>query len=126
MATLYPPFDGLSTGKHDLQVSLLGWHTVGTCVVTVNEPFHFAASGNYDALGHKGTFDLRLDLTDEDPAAPSGPCTITNAGQALTGTYTRTGTQMSFAAKDHSVTASLDGKNVSLQVSGYPKARVLA
>jgi len=126
MATLHPPFNALSAGKHDIQASLLGWHTVGSCMVTVNEPFHFAASGDYNALGHKGAFNIRLDLTDEDPAAPSGPCTIANAGQIVNGTYTRSATQISFAAKDHSVTASLDGKNVILQVSGYPKVRILA
>src|SRR5215475_2630145 len=126
MATLHPPFNELSLGQHDIQASLLGWHTVGSCTVTVNEPFHFAASGSYNALGHKGTFDMRLDITDEDAAATTGPCTITNAGQTLSGTYTRTGAQISFSARDHSLTASFDGQNVILQVSGYPKVRVLA
>jgi len=126
MATLHPPFNGLSAGKHDLQASLLGWHSIGSCTVTVNDPFHFAASGSYNALGHKGTFDLRLNLTDEDPAALSGPCTITNAGQTFNGAYSRSGTEISFAAKDHSVTTSPDGQNVILHVSGYPKVRILA
>src|SRR5271169_5271217 len=98
MATLYPPLDGLSAGKHDLQAHVLGW-----CSVTVNDPFHFAASGSYNALGRSGTFDLRLDLTDEDPAAPSGPCTVTNAGRTFNGTYTRNGSEISFASVDHSV-----------------------
>ena len=126
MTTLHPPFNELSAGKHDIQASLLGWRTVGSCMVTVNEPFHFAVLGKYDALGHKGAFDLRLDLPDEDPAAPNGPCTITNEGQILNGKYTRTGTQISFAAKNHSVSASPDGRNVILQVKGYPKIRILA
>lgn len=126
MATLHPPFDGLSIGKHDLQASLLGWHTVGWCMVSVNDDYHFSASGNYKALGHSGTFDLSLALTDENHTAPSGPCTLTNAGRTLSGTYNRNGSEISFVAKDHSVTASSDGQNVLLQVKGYPKFRVLA
>ena len=73
MATLHPPFSGLTPGKHTLQVSLLGWHTVGSCSITANDDFHFAASGSYDALGHKGTFDIALTLTDKNPDATSGP-----------------------------------------------------
>lgn len=126
MATLYPPLDGLSAGKHDLQAHILGWRTVGFCSVTVNDPFHFAASGSYSALGRSGAFDLRLDLTDEDPAGPSGPCTVTNAGRTFSGTYTRNGTEIAFASADHRVTISPDGQNVLLQVSGYPKVRILA
>jgi hypothetical protein len=126
MATLHPPLNGLSAGKHDLQARLLGWHTVGSCSVTVNDPFHFAASGNYNAMGRSGTFDLRLDLTDEDAAASSGPCTVTNAGQTLNGTYSRNGTEISFAAQGQSVTISPDGLNVILQASGLPKVRILA
>lgn len=126
MATLHPPLDGLSAGKHDLQARVLGWHTMGSCSVTLNEPFHFAASGRYNALGRSGTFDLRLDLTDEDAVAPSGPCTVTNAGQTFNGTYTRNGAEISFASSDHSVTISPDGQNVILQVRGYPNVRILA
>ncbi len=126
MATLHPPLNGLSAGQHDLQAHVLGWRTVGSCSVTVNDPFHFAASGSYNVLGRSGTFDLRLDLTDENPAARSGPCTVTNVGQTFNGTYTRNDMEISFAAKDHNVTISPDGLNVILQVSGYPKVRILA
>jgi hypothetical protein len=126
MATLHPPLDGLSAGKHDLQAHVLGWHSVGSCSITMNDPFHFAASGSYDALGRSGTFDLRLDLTDEDAVAPSGPFTVANTGQTFNGTYTRNGTEISFAAKGYNVTISPDGRNVILQMSGYPKVRILA
>ncbi len=126
MATLHPPLNGLSAGKHDLQARVAGWHAVGSCNITINEPFHFAASGNYNVLGRKGTFDLRLDLTDENPAAPSGSCTVTNAGQSFNGTYTRSGAEISFTTGESSVTISPDGQNVILQVSGYPKVRILA
>ena len=126
MATLHPPLNGLSIGRHDLQARILGWHTVGSCRVSVNDPSHFSASGSYNALGRSGTFDLKLDLTDEDPTVPSGPCTVTNAGQTFSGTYTRNGTEISFASMDHGVTISPDGQNVILEAKGYPKVRILA
>ncbi|MGA8575725.1 MAG: hypothetical protein WB609_08600 [Candidatus Cybelea sp.] len=126
MATLHPPLDGLSAGKHDVQAHVLGWRTVGSCSVTVNDPFQFAASGSYNVLGRSGTFDLRIDLTDKVAAATSGPCAVTNAGQTFYGTYTRKGTEISLASTDHSVTISPDGQNVILEVSGYPKVRILA
>jgi hypothetical protein len=126
MATLHPPFSGLKPGKHDLQVSMLGWHTVGSCSITVNDEYRFAASGSYDALGHKGTFDIALTLTDKDPNATSGPCTVTTAGQTITGTYLKEGSTISFRDKDHAIRASVDGQNVILQVAGYPKGRIVA
>ena len=125
MATLHPPLDGLSAGKHDLQVSLLGWHTVGSCTIAVNDPFHFDASGSYDAMGKKGTFDMKLALTDQDPAASSGPCKISNDGQTFDATYVRNGNEISFTARDHSITVSPDGNNVLMQVRGFPKFRIL-
>ncbi|MGC2405476.1 MAG: hypothetical protein WA431_03620 [Candidatus Cybelea sp.] len=125
MATLHPPLNGLSVAKHDLQARVLGWHTVGSCNITVNDPYHFAASGRYNALGRSGTFDLKLDLTDEDPTVLSGPCTVTNAGQTFSGTYTRNGMEISFATSDHKVTISPDGQDVILEASGYPKVRIL-
>ncbi|MFY9632655.1 MAG: hypothetical protein WAJ94_13705 [Candidatus Cybelea sp.] len=126
MATLHPPLNGLSVDKHDLQARVLGWQTVGSCSVTVNDLYHFAASGSYRALGRSGTFDLKLDLTDEDPTVPSGPCTVTNGGQTFSGTYTRNGTQISFATVGYNVTISPEGQNVILEASGYPKVRILA
>lgn len=126
MATLHPPFSEVKPGNHNLQVSLLGWHTVGSCNITANDDYHFAASGSYDALGHRGTFDIALTLTDKNPNATSGPCTVTNARQTITGTYSKTGSTISFSDKDHTIIASADGRNVILQVSGYPKGRILA
>lgn len=126
MATLDPPFDGLGPGNHTLQASLLGWHNVGSCVVSVSDKFNFAASGKFSAVGHSGTFDLRLALTDHDENAPSGPCTVTNAGATITGKYTRSGSQISFSDGQHQIVASPDGKNVILQIAGYPKVRILA
>lgn len=126
MATLDPPFDGLSIGKHKLQISLLGWHDVGECEVKVNDKFHFSATGNFNALGHKGTFDMQLALTDKNPTSPTGPCTVSNGGQAFNGTYIRSGSTITFSDGQHNISASPDGKNVLLVVSGYPKARILA
>lgn len=125
MATLDPPLKSLSLSQHDLQISLLGWHKVGSCTITTNDDFHFSASGSYNAMGHSGSFNIALELTDHNPAASTGPCKVTNAGQTVTGTYTRTGQSISFSDGHHSVTVSPDGKNVVLQVSGYPKARIL-
>ncbi|MGA9943938.1 MAG: hypothetical protein WBE79_06595 [Candidatus Cybelea sp.] len=126
MATLHPPFSGLTPGKHNLQVSLLGWHTVGSCSITANDDHHFAASGSYDALGHKGTFEIALTLTDKNPDAASGPCIVTNRGQTVTGTYSKDGSTISFSDEDHTIRASADGQNVILQIGGYPKGRIVA
>lgn len=56
----------------------------------------------------------------------SGPCEVTNAGQTLTGTYSKLGSTITFSDKDHTIAASPDGANVILQVAGYPKGRILA
>jgi hypothetical protein len=126
MATLDSIFGGLKLGQHDLQVSLLGWHRVGSCTITVNGPFEFAASGSYNAMGHSGTFAIDLKLTDKNPSAVGGPCSVTNGGQTLTGTYTKNGSTITLSDSSHSVSASLDSGNVILQVTGYPKGRIVA
>lgn len=128
MATIDPPFGKLSLGNHALQASLplIGWKTLGQCTITKNDSYTFAASGSYNALGHSGTFDFTLVLPDKNPSATSGPCTITMSGHTIKGSYTRTGSSISFADNEHSISASPDsGKNVALQVSGYPKARIV-
>jgi hypothetical protein len=126
MATFHPPFGGVKAGGHRLRVSFLGWHDVGECNITVNDDFHFAATGRYDALGHKGTFDLRLTLTDQNATSSSGPCTVSSAGQTYNGTYSKSGSAITLSDGHHSLTASPDGTNVLLQVAGYPKARIVA
>jgi hypothetical protein len=126
MATLSALFGQLTLGKHNLQVSvLLGWKTVGTCNVTANSPFEFAATGTYNVLGRSGPFDIALKLTDQNPGAAAGPCTITNAGQSLDGTYTMDGASVTFSDGQHSVVASSDAGGVVLAISGYPKARIV-
>ncbi len=126
MATLDSIFGGLKLGQHDLQVSLLGWHRVGSCTITINEQFEFAASGSYDVMGRSGSFSINLKLTDRNPAATSGPCSVTNGGRTLTGTYTKSESAISFSDGEHTVNASMDSGNVILQISGYPKGRIVA
>jgi len=126
VATLDSIFGALKLGQHDLQMSVLGWRNVGSCTITVNSDFEFAASGSYAMMGHNGTFDVNLKLTDEAPAATTGPCSVTNGGQTLAGTYTKTASALSFSAKDKSIEASTDSGNVILRLSGYPKARIVA
>ncbi|MBV9232560.1 MAG: hypothetical protein JO030_00845 [Candidatus Eremiobacteraeota bacterium] len=126
MATLDPPFGGLKTGTHALQIGMLGWHDVGSCNITRNDDYHFAAKGSYDVFGKSGTFDFTMTLTDQNPAATSGPCTVTNAGQTLQGTYTRVGSAITFTDGRHSITALPDAASVILEVAGYPKARIVA
>lgn len=126
MATLDPPFGKLSLGAHKLQVSLLGWHDVGQCTISLNDKYHFAASGNFNALGHKGTFDMRLALTDENATSTNGPCSVTNGEQTFTGTYKRDRTSLEFTdGQNHQIAASPDASGVIFQVTGYPKARIL-
>jgi hypothetical protein len=124
MATLAPPFDRLKPGAHALQASFLGWHNVGTCNITENSQYRFAANGTYNALGHSGTFDIVLALTDQNPNATTGPCDVTNGGQTISGTYTRSGDTISFADNAHTISASPDPSGVILQIQGYPKARI--
>jgi hypothetical protein len=126
VATLTSILGVLALGQHVLQVNLLGWRNAGSCKITVNQDFEFAASGSYSVMGRSGTFDISLKLTDEDPSAVSGACSITNGGQTLAGKYTKTGSVLTFSAKQHSITASTDSGNVILQLSGYPKARIVA
>jgi hypothetical protein len=124
MATLALTFNTLSTATHDLQASMLGWHKVGSCTITANSPYQFAANGNYSVLGQSGTFDLTLSLDDNNPTSTTGPCTIVNAGKTLTGTYTLNGTTLTFTDGTHTVAVSPDPGGVILAVSGYPKARI--
>lgn len=124
MATLVRTFGTLTTDTHDLQASLLGWKNVGSCRVTVNSPYAFAASGSYDVLGRRGTFDLELRLDDGDPTAVTGPCTIASGDRRSTGTYTSDGTSMTFSDGEHTVVASIEPGGVILAISGYPKVRI--
>jgi hypothetical protein len=79
-----------------------------------------------ELMGHSGTFSIEVKLTDKTPTAESGPFTVTNSGQTLTGTYTKSGSTISFADKAHTVNASIDSGSVILQVQGYPKGRIVA
>ncbi|HYL28269.1 MAG TPA: hypothetical protein VEW74_10585 [Candidatus Nitrosotalea sp.] len=107
-------------------MNVLGWRRVGSCTITVNGPYEFAASGSYDVMGKSGSFNVSLRLADEDAAATSGPCTVTNGGQTMTGTYTKSGSTISFTSADHTVNAARDSENVILALSGYPKGRIVA
>jgi hypothetical protein len=125
MATLSSITGNLKAGQHDLQVSFfLGWHKVGTCSIQTNSQYEFSASGNYSVLGHNGNFNVDLKLTDKNPSATSGPCTVTNAGQTTVGTYQSTGTSIVFSGDGHTVTVSADASGVTLEVAGYPKGRI--
>ena len=127
MATLHPPFDKLTPGTHSIQIwAILKWANVGTCNITENSGFTFAANGNYNALGHSGTFNLVAVLTDSDPTSATGPCSITSNGQTSTATYSRNGDSITFAADHGNIVCSPDPSGVVFQVSGYPKARILA
>ena len=124
MATLTQIFGTLTSAAHDLQASILGWKNIGSCRVTANSQFEFAAQGSYEVLGRRGTFDLRLRLDDGDPSAITGPCTIANAGQTSTGTYNVSGTSLIFSDGEHTVVASIDPGGVVLAIGGYPKLRI--
>ena len=124
MATLVQTFGTLTTGTRELQVSVLGWRNVGSCQVTVNSSYEFAARGSYDVLGRQGTFDLKLRLDDANPAATTGPCTIANDGRDASGTYVSSGTSMTFSDGEHTVIASVEPGGVILAIGGYPKVRI--
>ena len=124
MATLAQPFGPVKPGAHALQASMLGWHTIGSCMVTANSDYQFAANGNYNVLGHSGNFDMALTLDDRNPASTTGPCTIVNAGQTVRGTYAVNGQTMTFAGEGHTIATSPNGGGVLLAIGGYPNARI--
>ena len=127
MATLAPPFDRLSAGTtYQVQASMFGWRTVGSCTVSESAPFRFTANGSYDVMGRRGSFDLALVLTDEDRSAASGPCSVTALGQSEPGTYTRSGDAITFEGVGRRVTASPDADNgVLLKIGGFPDVRIV-
>jgi hypothetical protein len=124
MASLAQTFNTLSIATHDLQASMLGWHKVGSCQITVNSPYAFSAKGDYNVLGHSGTFDFSMTLDDNDATSTTGSCTILNAGKSLKGTYTQNGSTLTFTDGTHTIAVSPDSGGVLLAVSGYPKARI--
>lgn len=126
MATLNSILGSLNLGQHDLQVNLLGWRSVGSCTITVNGEYEFAASGSYNVMGRSGSFNIGLKLTDEDAAATSGPCSLTNGGQTILGTYTTSGSTITLSNNNRTEKVSIDSGNVILEVSGYPKGRIVA
>jgi hypothetical protein len=79
MATLYP-FAGNYTGTMNIYV--YGWinNYVGTGGFTSFSSFQAVFSGQYDYLGVQGNLLVSLELTDQDPDATSGPCSITLLG----------------------------------------------
>jgi hypothetical protein len=126
MASLSQTFGSLTPTAHDLQISMLGWHKVGSCQITANAQYDFAANGNYNALGHSGNFDLKVTLDDNNATATTGPCTIVNAGKSLAGTYVLSGTTLTFTDGVHTLVATPGPGGVILALSGYPKARIAA
>lgn len=79
MATL-DSFAGPHSGK--MQIYVYGWinNYVGTGAFTTFDTFQAAFSGHYDYLGFKGEITVSLELTDRNPAATYGPCTVTLLG----------------------------------------------
>jgi hypothetical protein len=124
MATLAQPFAPLKAGSHELQVSMIGWHNIGSCTITTNSDYQFAANGNYNVMGHSGTFNMTLSLDDQNSTSTTGPCTIVNAGQTVKGTYSLSGQTMTFTGDGHTITASPNGGGVLLAISGYPNGRI--
>jgi len=93
MATL-DPFAGNHSGP--MAIWVYSWinNYVGTGNFTIFDSFHAVFAGKYHYLGYSGNINVSLELTDHDPNAPSGPCTIsllgntdTNASYQVNGQY---------------------------------------
>jgi hypothetical protein len=59
----------------------VGFFSVGQGAFKHFDQFEAAFNGSYNAFGQSGTFDIQLALTDKNPAAQNGPCTITLNGK---------------------------------------------
>ena len=72
MATLSPHF-GAHAGPLKIWV---GFFEVGSGTFKVFDDTEASFAGSYEAFGQAGTFNLRVRLTDRNPAARSGPCEV--------------------------------------------------
>jgi hypothetical protein len=72
------PFFGPHSG--DLKIWVRNF-PVGTGAFGDFSDFQATFDGSYSAFGKKGTFDIAFALTDKNPGAQSGPCTITLNGK---------------------------------------------
>jgi hypothetical protein len=124
VANLTQTLGTLANGSHALQISFFGWHNVGSCETAV-AAYTFSAKGTYNALGHSGSFDFSLELTDQSATSTSGPCRVINGGQTTPGTYTSDGTSITFSDAQHTITASAGSGGIQLSVQGFPtKGRI--
>jgi hypothetical protein len=69
---------GPHAGKQKIYVGIF---SVGNGTFKQFSDFDATFDGSYSAFGQSGTFDIQLALSDKNPGAQSGPCTITLNGK---------------------------------------------
>ena len=95
MATLKHYFGPITIGKQNrIMTQTLLWLTVGHGKYEKFEDFEAVFKGNIDTPFYKGDFNASLTLTDRNPGAPSGPCTIIVNGGSYNGTYKVLGNEL--------------------------------
>jgi hypothetical protein len=94
MATLGPYF-GTHAGPLKIYV---GFFEVGSGTFTKFSGTEVDFAGSYQAFGQAGNFSIRIHLTDNNPAATSGPCEVTlNASSDSAAKYEVHGAQLTVA-----------------------------
>ena len=110
MATL-PPFfaSGTTTGSNEkIEVKIIIWDNVGSGSFTSFSTFQATFQGQIDSIFFKGSLNISLELTDQNPGASSGPASITVNGLSDgSATYQVNSNQIS-------VNATLGGKSETI------------
>lgn len=60
---------------------------VGTGKVTECSDYALGFNGEVSSTFWSGNFNIKFELTDQNPSSNNGPCTVTFNGQATTGSY---------------------------------------
>lgn len=112
MATLAPYFAiGTTTGsKESIWVKILGYQNVGSGSFEAFSDFAADFKGRISTIFYKGDLDLQMELTDHDPAATSGPATVTING------VTDAGAKYSTASGTLTVKATFDGEAQDMMI----------
>lgn len=121
MATLQPYFgSGTQSGsKEDIKKQVIFWIKVGEGTIGVLSDFEFTFDGS--ALSYN--FDLAVNLTDQDPGANSGSCSVTyNGNTDSNASYVVDGSKIKisagFSGKSETFIIYPDGDKTMIDTSG--------
>lgn len=113
MAKLNPYF-GTHAGEMKIYV---GVYQVGKGEFDQFGDFSATFDGSYQFLGQQGTLELQLTLSDQNPAAPAGPCAITLNGKNDTAAkYQVNGQKLTITTELNDTPIDVYGKEGGTQV----------